>query len=500
MSKINYLVSLILVTSFIAGCANMVNQKALNESNNALRSGDVPTALSILEEANKNKKEKDTPYYLDKGEITKYLGVQNLSESSASLLRADSVVQDWQAKASVNLAKNTGDFLNYFFASIGSNSTYEPKDYEKSLLSYELALNHVLAGRWDLATVEAKKMAERESIINQLHEKSVAALSDKESELRKNKVQSYTRIDNVNGYPVNLINSVEISSLKNAYQNAAAHYLAGYIFEQQGNAGMAAPGYRTALELKPNNGLFELSLGLLDKNVESVRRGGRTNSDVLVIVETGSIPRINSHKSNLTFNTPQGPKIVTFNLPVIENPSPVYNPGSVNVGAQSVILYQAANLDAMSRRQLKDDMPGYLIKATTQAVTQLVAQAAAQAAAAKNNNQNAGVLASLMVGMALSVGSADVRQWSTLPSAIYMGRVSVAKGERNFSIPTPSGNFSVPLQFGQDYQIVHVRILGGRAIVSTMGATGAMSDYKITNRDTPFNLSNTVLKNSYALQ
>ena len=79
MSKINYLVSLILVTSFIAGCANMVNQNALNESNNALRSGDVPTALSILEEANKNKKEKDTPYYLDKGEITKYLGVQNLS-------------------------------------------------------------------------------------------------------------------------------------------------------------------------------------------------------------------------------------------------------------------------------------------------------------------------------------------------------------------------------------------------------------------------------------
>ena len=178
----------------------------------------------------------------------------------------------------------------------------------------------------------------------------------------------------------------------------------------------------------------------------------------------------------------------------------MYDPGSVNIGAQRAILYQAANLDAMSRRQLRDDMPGYLIKARTQAATQLIAQAAAQAAAAKNNNQNAGLFASLLVGMALSVGSADVRQWSTLPSTIYMGRVTIAKGENNFSIPTPSGNFSVPLQFGQDYQIVHVRILGGRAIVSTMGGTGAMSDYKISNRDTPFNLSNAVLKNSYALQ
>ena len=457
-------------------------------------------ALTILEEANKNKKEKDTPYYLNKGEITKYLGVQNLSESSTSLLRADSVVQDWQSKASINLAKNTGDFLNYFFASIGSNSTYEPKDYEKSLLSYNLALNHILAGRWDLASVEAKKMAERETIINRLHEKSVAALDAKENDNRKNRVQSYSRIDNINGYPVNLINSPEISGLKNAYQNAAAHYLAGYIFEQQSDAGMAAPGYRTALELKPNNGLFELSLGLLDKNIETTRKGARSNSDVLVIVETGSIPRINSHKSNIPFNTPQGVKIVAFNLPVIESPTPTFNPGSVRLGPQNIILYQAANLDAMSRRQLKDDMPGYLLKASTQAITQLVAQAAAQAAAAKNNNQGAGLLASLAVGMALSVGSADVRQWSTLPSSIFMGRATVAKGENNFSIPTPSGNFTVPLQVGQDYQIVHVRMLGPRAVVSTMGSNGAMSNYNISNRSVPFEPQNSVLKDSYALQ
>ena len=500
MKNVLSLIPTLLASVLLLGCATGPNQKALNESNNALRNGDVPTALNILEVANKDKKEKDTPYYLDKGEMTKYLGIQSLSESSSSLLKADYVVQDWQAKATLNLAKDTGEFLNYFFASIGSNSTYEPKDYEKSLLSYNLALNHVLAGRWDLATVEAKKMAERETIINRIHEKSVAALNTKESENRKNKVQSYTRIDNINGYPVNLINSPEISSLKNAYQNAAAHYLAGFIFVRQGEAGMAAPGYRTALELKPNNGLFELSLGLLDKNIETTRRGGRTNSDVLFIVETGSIPRINSHKSNMTFNTPQGPKIVTFNLPVIENPSPVYNPGSVSVGSQTIILYQAANLDAMSRRQLKDDMPGYLLKASTQAITQIVAQAVAQQAAAKNNNQNAGLLASVAVGMALSVGSADVRQWSTLPGTIYMGRASVSKGENNFSIPTPSGVFSVPLQFGQDYQIVHVRILGGRAIVSTMGGTTPMSNYKITNRDTKFDLSNSLLMNSYALQ
>ena len=88
MTKHNYLVPVVLCSTLLFGCATEPNQKALNESNNALRNGDVPMALTILEEANKNKKEKDTPYYLNKGEITKYLGVQNLSESSTSLLRA----------------------------------------------------------------------------------------------------------------------------------------------------------------------------------------------------------------------------------------------------------------------------------------------------------------------------------------------------------------------------------------------------------------------------
>jgi len=500
MYKFTYLLSAFVSSVILIGCASGPSQKALNESNNALRSGDTITALRILEEANKDKKEKDTPYYLDKGEIIKFLGVQNLEVSTASLRKADIVVEDWQAKATVNLAKNTGDFLNYLFASIGSNSTYEPRDYEKSLLSYHLALNHVLAGYWDLARIEAKKIAERETIIKRVHEKSETALKAKEAENRKNNVQSYSRIENINGYPVNLLNSPEVTNLKNSYQNAAAHYLAAFIFEQQNEDGFAAPGYRTAFELKPNNGLFELSLAQLDRNI-ATRNDKHANSDVLFIVETGNIPRINSHKSTVAFATPQGPKIVSFNLPIIESPSPIFNPGSVTVGSQNIILYQAANLDAMSRKQLKDDMPGYLLKASTQALTQIVAQAATQAAVAgKNNNQGAGMLASLVVGAAMSVGSADVRQWSALPASIYMGRGSVPKGEGKFTIPTPYGPFSVPLQFGQDYQIVHVRILGGRAIVSTMGETTPMSNYKVTKLDIPFDFFNSDLKNTYAFK
>ena len=58
MKNVLSLIPTLLASVLLLGCAPGPNQKALNESNNALRNGDVPTALNILEVANKDKKEK----------------------------------------------------------------------------------------------------------------------------------------------------------------------------------------------------------------------------------------------------------------------------------------------------------------------------------------------------------------------------------------------------------------------------------------------------------
>ena len=46
-------------------------------------------------------------------------------------------------------------------------------------------------------------------------------------------------------------------ALKNGYQNALSHYLAGFMYEVLGESGLAAPGYRKAIELKPETGVLK---------------------------------------------------------------------------------------------------------------------------------------------------------------------------------------------------------------------------------------------------
>jgi hypothetical protein len=303
-----------------------------------------------------------------------------------------------------------------------------------------------------------------------VNEKKLVAVKEKvESESRKNS-QITSRADNIGGYPVNLYELPEVNALKNAYQNAAAHYLAGFMFEMQGESGMAAPGYRLAVELRPDNEVFAKSLASLDRKI-SENTAAKKTSEVLVVYETGSVPRISSFKTSQPFMTRKGPRIVTITLPKIEaQMPPPFVPAGISMGMQSVQLSQAVSVDALARRQLKDDMPGYVTKATTQAIVQLIAQEVAQAAMENKNNKNnknngAAMFAALAAGMAMSVGDADVRMWSTLPGFIYMGRVEVPKGKNVVTIPTPLGPQSYEIDATKNYHVVHIRLLGNRVVL-----------------------------------
>jgi len=463
LKSLNLAILVLLVT----GCATGPNQKKLNDSNNLLRVGDVQGSLIGLEDTHKDIKDKDIPYYLDKTTLLQLNGKQNSSASLENLRQADRVVDDWMSQAKLNLGKTSAEVFGFMFAASPKN-TYQPKDYEKSMISFNLAITHFLDKQYDNARVAAKKLAERETVIDRINELKIQSIKEKEGKDRANNPQASSSINSVNGYPVNLINSPEVNSLKNSYQNAAAHYLAGFMFEMQGDQGLAAPGYRIATELKPNVPLFSRSLAELDKKI-SQNNSAKNTSEVLFIVEAGMIPRISTHKSNMTFNTRKGPRIVTLSLPVIEQPfTSNFLPASLGINSTTVPISQVVNLDAMSRRQLRDDMPAYVLKATTQAFAQILAQEAAQAAAEKNNKNNngAGMFAAILVGVAMSAGDVDARSWSSLPGYIYMGRVEIPKGKTSIAIPTPVGMQNVEFDASENYHIVRVRYLGNRAYVS----------------------------------
>jgi hypothetical protein len=453
--------------TILTGCATRPTQQSLRTSHDVYKSGDITRSIAAFEEAYKNQRAKDTPYFLEKGYLSRLKSKDALSESSLTLLEADKVVSDWQRQATLDLGRTTVDFMNYFFSPIRSGSVYELKDFEKSMLSYSLALNHVLAGRMDLAAIEARKMAEREKLIERLQEKKLEAINEKERENSSKNLAGFSRIENIEGYPVNLISHPAVDSMRNSYQNAAAHYLAAFLFESQGDISLAAPGYRLAIELRPEVTLFKQSLADLESSTSRIIRP-RAHAETLIVVESGFIPRVNSHSSTHSFQTARGPRLVTFRLPAIGDGSQHFPVRSIIAGTNEVPLSLAANLDLMARRHLKDEMPGHVLRATTQAIAQIAVQEAIYQSQKRNRqgNEGAAMLGAILAGAALSFGNVDVRSWTTLPSAIHLGRVQLQKGMTTLKVNTPVGIVSADLNIQNDYEVVYVRVLNNGAVVS----------------------------------
>ena len=141
---------------------------------------------------------------------------------------------------------------------------------------------------------------------------------------------------------------------------------------------------------------------------------------------------------------------MTLTFPVIEKSTERFSPNSIVLGNTSVGPELVTNLDTMARKNLKDDMPAYVLRASSRALVSLAAQyaadrAAQQSASRKNQNNNnnaaiAGAIAGLLTGLAMqSVNVTDVRHWSTLPAQTYMARISLPIGPNLLKYTTPSG-------------------------------------------------------------
>jgi hypothetical protein len=149
----------------------------------------------------------------------------------------------------------------------------------------------------------------------------------------------------------------------------------------------------------------------------------------------------------------------------------------VKIGDKGYPLSLAANVEAMSVKELNDQMPGYLVRATTSAALQLAAQEVAMRAIDKNpNDKYAGLkkLAVTAVINAISAGDVDVRQWKSLPSGIFLARMTLPKGKSVIQIDTPVGPRMFPLTISENYEVVHLRVFNGGASLNNF--VGKLSD------------------------
>jgi len=199
------------------------------------------------------------------------------------------------------------------------------------------------------------------------------------------------------------------------------------------------------------------------------------------------MPKISPHQISQSVTFGGNSKLVTLTFPVIEKSSDRFAPNYIQLGDRVANPELVANIDAMARKNLQDEMPAYVLRATSRALVSLAAQyaadQAAQQAARKNNqnNQNSnaaiiGAIAGMLTGYGLqAINVTDVRHWSTLPAQTYMARMGLPIGATVLKFALPSGVIqSQTVNLVGGYNVIYIRMFRNKATVLTSNDPAAL--------------------------
>ena len=440
------LIALSAVT-LLSGCSAFRNYDSeLAQTNQQLATGNVDAALTLLEKNNTGP-DKDLLYYFEKGELLRAKG--DLSGSQNAWTSADQVVGKWEDSVKLDTEKYLAQFGSFLVND--KVRRYEGYDYEKVMLTTQMALNLLAVNDFDGARTAIKKTHEREAVIADLRDKEYLK---SEEEAEKEGIK--TEYKDLQGYPVASLDAPEVVGLKNSYQSAFSHYLAGFVYEALGEKDLAAPGYRKAAELRPNTPLLEQALVNLDKPVKS------DDSDILIVVQSGLAPARDSIRVPLPLPISNNVVITPLSFPIIKPDTSTAPFAQIGVDGQQVDLTALNSTTAMSRRALRDDMPGIILRTTVRAITKGVAQK-------KINETNP--LAGLAVGISSAVlEGADTRTWRTLPDMTQVVRLRLKKGEHQVTLPSAVGGSQVKVTVDQRYQVITLRAVGNQVFAAGLAA------------------------------
>ena len=446
------------LSAALTGCASMQSHdKLASDVQSAGRTGGIPAALAQLEASAKSEDDKTALLYnLERGELLRM--DRRYEDSTNAFLLADIKVKEWEETAKTNPSKLMGTVGAALISERLKN--YEGQDYEKVWLTTRLAMNRVAVGDFENARVDIKRTHEREAIIAEFRSKETLAA---EEEAKSKGAAAGGK--ELNGYPVETLNDPEVLALKNGYQNALSHYLAGFMYEVLGESGLAAPGYRKAIELKPETGVLEEGLRGLDNRTSFTWKRRQRMTDVLFVVEAGDAPARKPKAFTIPVPTGRGMVTASISYPVIE-PSKDPLLTTLSAAGTDLKLEKVVDVNVMARRALKDEMPGMVLRGVTRAIAKGVMQ---------NELQKRGGLVGGLIGAVASAATevADDRMWRMLPGRVYIARGYLPPGEH---VVTVNGRaLPDPVKIDGQYALVPLRLYENTVLMGDVASLGKLA-------------------------
>ena len=459
----------VFVLALAGGCATFRSYDAeLHATLAQAAAGDVDGAIATLERNNRRARQ-DLLYFMERGELERLR--TRFEPSTQAWMHAREQVAAREAARLADPARLAGGLAAL---TVNDKSRpYEGHDFEKTLLTLRIALNHLARGDWQAARVAIRQTHEREALIARLRQDEVEKVRE-EAQRRG----ARTQWRDLNGYPVETIDNPEVNALRNSYQSAIAHYLAGFVYEALDEPSLAAAGYRQAIELRPDTPLLEEGLAGLDARITAVANGTAGDAtDVLFLVETGFAPARVSGQFTLPIPVERELVLVSVSYPVLRAQGAPLRPEALRLDdGSSWPLVPVTSIDTLSRRALQAAMAAIVLRSAVRATGKAIAQYRAQRAAAqrrRSGDDSSGAALDL-AAIALMIGSlvsetADERGWRALPAELLVARGKLPRGSHLVTLSTPSGPRSVRVHVDGRHAFIALRLIGGRLVAAPPG-------------------------------
>jgi hypothetical protein len=394
----------ILLTLTLTACATYSDSFAPIQSNLAL--GQYDAALTgIAKQASSD----PVLYLLDKGMV-----LRMKRDFDASNQALEAAKQEMRRLYAASVSQHA---LTFFIND--STVSYGGEDYEQVLVHLYMALNYLELGQPDAARVEALQ------IDLKLRELNQAAGGG-----------SYT-------------------------EDAFSRYLAGMIYESNGEWSDAMISYRMAYETYKRyefkymlpvpdmlkNDLMRMAarVGLRNElaryqktfNLPAPPRAEATQGELVFILSNGLSP-IKRERSVTVFD-PMSHLTVRIATPYFESRAGTAAGVRISVDGDGSDSEKVENIDAIARASLDAHMGGIVARSIARAVTKNAAIHGAARAGARDS-QTASMLGSLAAQItALATERADTRSWLTLPANILMARLPLPAGAHNVTVDLLDG-------------------------------------------------------------
>lgn len=343
-----------------------------------------------------------------------------------------------------SLVSNTGALL------INDNARpYVAPDYERIFAHAYQALNYWADGDVTGTAVELRAAANEQRVAAQRRDDEIA---EAQSEARDQGID----LSHYEGYFAGL--DAAAGGVKASFQNAWTFYLSALFWEAHGEYNDALVDYKKALEIHPDLAMLKEDIQRVSRALDGARPW-RGQGLVAVLFEQGFVPE--RQPLSVPIPTPHGLFAVAF---------PTYGPQAraapfpmtVRIGDRQASTRVLADVGALAARNLREQLPGLLLRQTLRATAKYNLQ--------KKANDDFGPVGALFTQLFNLVSEqADLRGWLTLPAYAQATRLLLPPGQHSVILSTPGGSatLTVPVVEG-GLTVIHAVAAPGRLLTRVL--------------------------------